>query len=402
MYTAEHTTLPRAAGLRLAARRLAVVGPALVVALVLMLLIVSRLGDYHGNPAGFILFGRNFVSHTHPPANAPVLSPMGYDGQFYWIEANDPLLLNRATVVDMVGPAGYHFQRPAYPALAWLLSLGRRTLLPWSMLAVNVLAVLGLTVALALYCRRRGWSVWWALAVGALPGLLMPTLRDLTDPLATCAMLGGLLAWSSGRRWWAAGLLALAALSREPMAAAVAAVLVDGLVRAWRARGHRTQLRRIASRAWPPVILPAAAYAAWQLYIRLQVPDVHGSVHVAASAAPAGAATAFLSRLAPMLRGFGTAASAWEMVYVALMLAGMLASIVIARRGSALGVAALLLSATLLVAPFDDQWVLSRYTAPLFGALLLAGLEQRSRPVKALCAGAAAMSMFLPWVIVGI
>lgn len=401
MYTAEQSTLPRAAGIRLAARRLAVLGPVVAVALVLALLIASRLGDYHGNPAGFILFGRDFVSHTHPPANAPVLSPMGYDGQFYWIEAGDPLLLHRSTIVDMVGPAGYHFQRPAYPALAWLLALGNRSVLPISMLAVNVLAVLGLTLAFALFCRRRGWSVWWALAVGALPGLLMPTLRDLTDPLATCAMLGGLLAWRSERRWSAAALLSLAALSRESMAVAVAAVLVDAGWRAWRARRDRAQLGRIVRLAWPPVLMPAALYAAWQVYLRLQVPAIHGSVQVAASAAPSGTVTGFFDRLSPMLQGLGAATSRWELAYVGLMLAGMLAAIPLVRRGGAVGVTALLFAAMLLLVPFDDQWGITRYTAPLFGALLLAGLEQRSRPVKVLCAAAAGMSAFLPWVIVG-
>ncbi|MHB1833913.1 MAG: hypothetical protein ACYCXW_03010 [Solirubrobacteraceae bacterium] len=402
MYFAEQNALPSAAGLRLAARRLAVVAPTLVIALVLAMLIGSRLADYHGNPAGFILFGHRYVHYTQPPAGAPVESPDGYDGQFYWIEARDPLLLHRSTIANMVGPAGYHLQRPAYPARAAALALGRESALPLAMLAVNVIAVLGLTLAFAVFCRRRGWSVWWALAVGALPGLLMPTLRDLTDPLATATMLGALLAWRSERRWVAAVLLTISVLSRETGAVAVAAILVEALIGCVRARRDWRAVFAVVRRAWPPLVVPTAAYAGWQAYVRLAVPHVPGSVSVAATAAPAGSAFGFFTRLGPMLHGLGTVVSSWELVYVGMMLAAMVLSILLARRGLAAGVAALGLAAVLLLVPFDDQWVLARYTAPLFGAVLIAGLEQRSRSATTLAAAAGAMSIFLPWMISGI
>ncbi|MGH2872705.1 MAG: hypothetical protein ACRDL5_09635 [Solirubrobacteraceae bacterium] len=402
MYAARQSALPSTTGLRLAARRLAVAAPVLVVALVLALLIGARLADYHGNPAGFILFGRHYVQYTHPPAGAPIESPTGYDGQFYWIEANDPLLLHGSTVADMVGPAGYHLQRPAYPLLAYALALGQRAALPWAMLAVNVLAVLGLTAAMAVFCRRRGWSVWWALVIGALPGLLMPTLRDLTDPLATATLLGALLAWRSERRWAAAALLTVSVLSRETGAVAVAAILVEAVFCCVRARHSRRELVAVLRRAWPPVVVPSAAYVAWQAYVRLAVPHPAGSVSVAATAAPAGSATDFLAKLHPMLHGLGTAVSSWELVTVGLMLAAMVVSLWLARRGMAAGVAALGLAAVLLLVPFDDQWGLARYTAPLFGMLLIAGLAQRSRTATTLAAAAAAMSVMLPWVISGI
>ena len=146
----------------LARTRAAVAGPVLVVILVLGLLVGPRLATYHGNPAGFALFGKEYVHYTHPPSGAPLESPIGYDGQFYWIEARDPLLLHRATFADMSGPgAGYHFQRPAYPALAYVLALGQPGALPWALLVINLLAVVGVTFAFAIYCRRRGWSCWW-------------------------------------------------------------------------------------------------------------------------------------------------------------------------------------------------------------------------------------------------
>jgi hypothetical protein len=133
-------------GPRLIRARASVIGPVLVVAVVLGLLIGSRLSFYHGDPAGFVLFGQRFLQYTHPPAGAPVNSPYGYDGQFYWIQATDPLLLRHATLVNLQATApGYHLQRAAYPALAYALALGQRGALPWTLLSVNVFAVLGIT-----------------------------------------------------------------------------------------------------------------------------------------------------------------------------------------------------------------------------------------------------------------
>ncbi|MGH2876925.1 MAG: hypothetical protein ACRDLV_11800, partial [Solirubrobacteraceae bacterium] len=168
-------------------------------------------------------------------------------------------------------------------------------------------------------------------------------------------------------------------------------------------RQRRTpgSVRRIIRGAWPLIVVPCVSYVAWQVYIRLELPKVPGAPQVAATGPPAGSITGFPDRLAPVLHGVAGVVSTWELIYVGLMLVAMLAAIVLVRRGSAAAMAALMFAAILTVVQFTDQWVLTRYSAPLFGALLIAGLDQRSRPVKAVCAAAGAMSIFLPWVIVG-
>ena len=66
------------------------------------------------------------------------------------------------------------------------------------MLAINLLVVLAITAAFAAYARRRGWSGWWALAVGLTARLLLATMRDLSDPLAAASMLAGPAAPGAG------------------------------------------------------------------------------------------------------------------------------------------------------------------------------------------------------------
>jgi hypothetical protein len=382
----------------------ALAGPVLAVAVVLGLLIVSRLAIYHGDAAGFVLFGHHSAQYTHPPAGAPVKSRFGYDGQFYWIQANDPLLLHQSTLVDLHATnPNYGMQRVAYPALAYLLAAGRRGALPWSLLAVNVLSVLAITAAFAVYARRRGWSGWWALAIGLTPGLLMPSLRDLSDPLAVAAMLGGLLAWQGGRPWLAGGLLTVAALAREPMLIAAVAIGADVTWRSLRVRRDHAAVKTLVRRAWPPVVIPLVSYAGWQVYI-------HGRYSAGAAATSKPVLPPFrdfVNEVRVALHAGVPTAGMWDLVYVALMLAGIGAAIALLIRSFRCGqarvaaVAAVLFAAVLTVIVFGDQWGDTRYSAPLFAALLLGGLELRSRSALAVCAAVTAMTVVMPLALTG-
>jgi hypothetical protein len=116
--------------LRSAITAVGVAGPVVVVAVVLGGLCAGRLVGAHGNPSGLILFGRRTVQYTHPLPGAPETSPAGYDGQFYWIQANDPLLLHRSTIVDLHRTApGYALQPPPIrrSPTSWPPAAGRRS-----------------------------------------------------------------------------------------------------------------------------------------------------------------------------------------------------------------------------------------------------------------------------------
>ena len=251
-----------------------VLTPVVVVAAVLSAAIGSRLGAYDGNLTGFVQFGTEFADKTHPPSGALVSSPTGYDGQFFYLQAHDPLLLSDSTVARMTrAGAAFRMQRAAYPALAFLAAGGDDRELPLTLLAVNVVIVLGFTGWFAAWCRRRGRSTLWALALGLTPGVLLPTLRDLSDPLAIATVVAGILLWEQRRRAPAAALLTVAVLARETMIVAVVAVAIDAAVRAWSGRGEPGSLRKVAREAWPVVLVPAAAFVGWQIYIGIR----HGS-----------------------------------------------------------------------------------------------------------------------------
>jgi hypothetical protein len=185
----------------------------------------------------FVHLGRTFETAAHTSSKiGPQLgsqSKIGYDGQYYFAVAVDP-----AHARDYLGfRAGYVYGRPILPLLAGSLGGGSVRVVPYTLLALNLLAVLAATLAIALWLRGRGLSSWWSILFGLYPGFVATVFRDLTEPLAFAFVASAMLALQRRRTWLSASLFALALLTREttfpfPLAA-VAIVALE--VRTWRA-----------------------------------------------------------------------------------------------------------------------------------------------------------------------
>ncbi len=368
----------------------------LVVAAVLALAVGVSLGRYHGNLLGLVQFGQQFAPETHPPPGAPVDSTFGFDGQFFYLQALDPLLRHDSTIDALrAAHSGYRLQRVGYPALAFALAAGRRSAIPFALLAVNVLVLLALAAGFAAYARRRGWSTLWAVPLALMPGLLLPTLRDLSDPLATASMFAGLLLWRSGRRWPAAFALTVAVLTREVMVLAVAGVAVEVAVRAWRARSARAW-RPIVSSAWPVVAVPTACFCVWQAYIMIRYGGPTGSAGLHLPLVN------LVDELRNALRSPDKILAGWDVLYVALILAACAVAFDSAhRRLTVTSAAACALAISVLLPTMGDVWSDTRDSAPLFALLLVDGLHRRDRRSVLICAVAAAMTLLIPFAVPG-
>lgn len=370
----------------------------LVVGGVLAAGIHTQLVHYSHDLTGFVQFGSYFAPYTHPPTGALVLSggaSHGYDGQFYYVLARDPLLLHHSTLADLGGQA-FRANRIGYPALAALVSRGAHVTLPVALLSVNVVVVLALTAGFAFYARSRGRSGLWALALGLLPGFLLATLRDLTDPLATAAALVGLIAYTRGRRWPAGLLLGVAVLTRDVMALVVVAVALDGAVRAWRERGVAGSARRVATELAPVLGIPAVAFVGWRLYVTSRnggALQLSSALHL----------PTFNASLSAAVHTHPHSVAAWDVAYEALMLLAVLAALLaVWRNRDAFSIAAALMALSLFVAGFEPVWGDTRDSLPVFALLLCAGLVNRRRLELVPCVAAAAMTLLIPFAIPGI
>jgi hypothetical protein len=142
--------------------------------------------------------------------------------------------------------------------LGWLLSAGQARAAPAALLAAGLASLLAAAVAASLLGRALGRQGWEGMFVAANPGLIYASVHDLAEPLSAALMLGGLLAYTRGRRLAAAACFGLLVLSKEQF------VLVPLAVAAWELLRARARVRE----PWLLVacILPAVC---WWVYARV-------------------------------------------------------------------------------------------------------------------------------------
>ncbi len=368
-----------------------VVFPTMIVAGVLGLIAAAQIVHYHGNLTGFVYFGAGFAHATHPPAGWISGGPNGYDGQFFYVLAHDPLLLHDATLRQMRASGEvFRIQRLGYPLLAFLLSGGRAGAIPAALVGVNLIVLVSVTAWFAAYARHRGWSTLWALAIGLMPGMLLPMLRDLSDPLATTCVLVGVLMWQARRRVPAALALTCAVLTREVMIVVIAGLAAELGMRIWRTRQTPDAWRAILAEAWPVVVVPAAVFAAWQAYVMIRAGGPLGTSQ---------ATIPFLNMVQEVvgsLRAGPTTFALWDLVYVALMFVAVLLAVrSLCRRVTVLSAAACALCVGVVIPVFGDFWSDTRLSAPLFAVLLVDGLQRRDRASVTVATAASAMTALI-------
>ncbi len=217
----------------------------------------------HGNISRFILAGRHFARPAQLPHGIPVAPTYGYDGQFFYRLALNPLNFHR-TAYGITMDRPYRYMRIGYPALTWLVSLGQHSLVPIMLVAVNIAAIGALGYLGARFAVDGGRHALAGLLLPGYFGLITGLSRDTAEPLAAVCLLAGLLAVRARRPVLAAALLAYGALTRETVMVAVAAIAIMRVLPMLRrqARPGRDDL------AW---LVPAVAFAAWQVVVRAAI-----------------------------------------------------------------------------------------------------------------------------------
>jgi hypothetical protein len=158
-----------------------------------------------GTPLAWVTLGSNATE-----LGLPIYTDEGYDGQFTYYIARDPL--GATALIDV--PA-YRYQRILLPALGWLLSFGMDWLLPFAIVMVNLMA-LGVSTALlekllVAHKVSRWYTVGYALSLGVLGTVRL----GLPEVLAYGLCIGGLWFLNRDRLPQSAVAFALAALARE-------------------------------------------------------------------------------------------------------------------------------------------------------------------------------------------
>ena len=176
-----------------------------------------------GSISRFILVGRHFATPAQLPPGMPVAPTYGYDGQFFYRLAINPLNLHHVAY-GITMDRSYRYMRIGYPMLTWLVSLGQHSLVPVMLVAVNIAAIGAMGYLGAVFAKDGGRHALAGLLMPGYFGLITSLSRDTAEPVAAACLLAGLLAVRARRPVLAGVLLAYGALTRETVMVAVAAI----------------------------------------------------------------------------------------------------------------------------------------------------------------------------------
>src|ERR1700688_79598 len=234
-------------------------GVMLIAALLYGLMIAVRLARFDFDASVFIVAGTELCSVDQMPTPVRLFPGPGYDGEFYYRLAMAPLTNQKTAFGITIDIPAYRQQRILYPTIAGALSLGRPAWLPWTMILVNYLAICTLAFVAGLFACTFSRSALWGLVIPFYPGLLLSLYRDLSEVLAISLMVTALFFWHRRRHLLGSFTLALCVLARETIVLLAGAMLVAW---AWRMFFKKARWSEGAC-----LIIPLAAFAAWQLWI---------------------------------------------------------------------------------------------------------------------------------------
>lgn len=169
-----------------------------------------------GDIRSSIFIGSKFINQSSksPLTNSQIKyasTISGYDGQFFYYIALDPI--NARYYID--NPPSYRYGRIIYPILAKLLSLGNSKNIPYALVLINVLAILGSVYVLSLWLIEHKLSPLYSLAYGIYPGLHIALQRDLSEPLAYFFTIAAIYLLNKSKLVWSILLFTASALTRE-------------------------------------------------------------------------------------------------------------------------------------------------------------------------------------------
>ena len=342
-----------------------------------------------GGPESFVVAGDQYVDAVTAPGELVVMKGSGYDGQFVYRMALEPLPRTQTGHGITFDSPPYRAQRVVTPALAWVVV----RLTPFeealSLLLVNVLAlIVGAYFAGRLVRRLGGHAAWGALLVLSF-ATVIPLARDLTEPVAWAVTLAGVELWLAGRRPWAAVLFTVAVLARETSLLVPAGLGIWAAIVALRSRDRRALLPP----AW--LLMPLLVEVGWQLYLR----SVWGELPVRTGKENVG--TPFVGVLRTLFDVDGAMAHpVWEAERLAVLALLVWAALRLRRStlSGGLRVAwglAALLALSLGGWTYDVQFL--RAINEAIGLSLLVLVVDRALLSRMIVAGAGLLSLYVGW-----
>ena len=239
-----------------------------------MLIVVTYLTffKFGGNITGFFRIGENFPKSPYLNSDAALIFPgeAGADGQQFLTIAYDPFLSNPNSIKALDVPI-YRYRRILYPLLGHLLGLGRVSLIPYAMIAINILSIVAIVFFVGKYLRSVRDKTWKSLGVMCIPGMWLVLTFSTAGLLNNLLLVVSLYFYRVRKLLLASIFIALACLTRETSLVMWLSMFVASL--------YNNATRRSQSFFLLGALIP---FAGWSLYLESRS-DLHVELDVVGS-----------------------------------------------------------------------------------------------------------------------
>ncbi|WP_267383843.1 AZOBR_p60025 family cell surface glycopolymer formation protein [Cyanobacterium sp. uoEpiScrs1] len=218
-------------------------------------IIYLYLVKFQGNITGFFRIGSILELSPFLDSEATKIyqGEIGYDGQQFLSLALDPLLQNSKTIATLDHPI-YRYRRILYPLISYLFSFGNRTLVPYIMIVINYLSIIGIVYITSLYFRLNQEQKWQPLLTLCIPGIWMVISLGTADLLSSFLLIASFYCYRYNKPIWTACTISLACLTRETLLLIWLAILLTSIF-----QNKKEQIKPLLW-AWLPPFL-------WTIYI---------------------------------------------------------------------------------------------------------------------------------------
>jgi hypothetical protein len=346
----------------------------LISAMILTWIVYRYAERFNYNLSGFICIGDKFMPPSGVPRGTIVyFRSAGYDGQFYYRMALNPLA-DKEELQYFDSPV-YRYQRIGYPLLAALFSLGNKSWLPASLLITNMLVMVLSVFTISIWLKEKKLDPRYAVMYALSGTLVYPLMRDLSEPTSAAFLIIGFFFYTR-HRFLSAGLFfGYAILCREVVFAVLPVLVLDWL------------FLQKAKRAWIAPLVSFLIMVGWHLFV---------FVHLEASSYPFRGRVSPANLLMPGVSVFthlrqvfvySANVSVWLQIVLLTSVAVILISIGLAvkelvRSRNALGVCFLgfsFLPLTLSETVWVEPWAYCRMIVPSLALLFLCFIHSRSK-----------------------
>ncbi|WP_447979737.1 AZOBR_p60025 family cell surface glycopolymer formation protein [Candidatus Nitrospira bockiana] len=243
---------------------------AIITALLYGLFIAARLSQVNFDASAFVVAGDRFCDPSQVPTGLRVISKSdGYDGQFYYRLALNPFTSKPAEFGIELDNPFFRQQRIFYPLLVWSLSGGNERAVVLWLLLVNFIAISVLALIAGLIAQVSGRHALLGLTFSLYPGFLFTISRDLTEILAICFVLAGILLVRKKRFSLATMLLTFGILTKE-----TTLLFSVGLIMMSVASALELTARAEGRIPWYVGGMPLLVYGAWRVVLTYNWADV--------------------------------------------------------------------------------------------------------------------------------